>query len=348
MEEVKPLDCRKMELRIGQWIDVKDTIDEWLEAQVTKIREGKVFVHYNGWGNNWDEWIDCGSSRIAPFRTYTLQYASSRYYSPAPNIPVDSEDNEIPAQNNPAFSELFDNISRLVGRLRSVCSRLSRARGAEERKMVAAQLAPLVDRTGRLLCDFAPHLAHLANPEDFRDEEVVEPMTYRTHRPERNYNGQLNLVANAGDVSVLTSLLDRVIFSDFPSLEVHVHAFLNSPSSSVQPTLSANTGREVINESLSFQTDTEMQTDAPLMCDYSMMTNNVMTHCSLGVQTVEEKKAKVNTTPRTVKIKPHAGHTIIRESPKVNKGKYGAGEFRITKTKLKMGPSIKKHGEHKQ
>lgn len=351
MEELKPLDCRKIELRIGQWVDVRDTIDEWLEAQVTKIREGKVFVHYNGWGNNWDEWIDIGSSRIAPFRTYTLQYASSRYYSPAPNIPVDSEDHEIPAQNSPTFSELFDGVSQLVGRLRSLCSRLPKSKGAEERKAVAAQLAPLLDRTGRLLCDFAPHLAHLANPQDYRDEEVAEPLTYRTHRPERDYSGQLNLVANAGDVSVLTSLLDRVIFSDFPSLEVHVHAFLNSQSFSVQPSPSSNAHREDSSEgeTLPFMTDTEVQTEAPPMCDYSMMTDNVMTHRSLGVQTVEEeKKARVNATPKTVKIKPHAGHTIIRESPRVNKGKYGVGEFKITKTKLKMGPNIKKHGEHKQ
>ena len=35
----------------GQWIDVKDTVNQWLEATVMQIDsvEKKIFVHYNGW-----------------------------------------------------------------------------------------------------------------------------------------------------------------------------------------------------------------------------------------------------------------------------------------------------------
>jgi len=35
----------------GQWIDVKDTVSQWLEATVMDIdhNEQKIFVHYNGW-----------------------------------------------------------------------------------------------------------------------------------------------------------------------------------------------------------------------------------------------------------------------------------------------------------
>ena len=52
----------------GQWVDVKDTIDQWLEAQVIDVQGNKAYVHYNGWGNRWDEWIDMTSNRIKPFR----------------------------------------------------------------------------------------------------------------------------------------------------------------------------------------------------------------------------------------------------------------------------------------
>jgi len=68
-------------LRIGQWVDVKDTINQWvfhyfsnseylfkLEAQVINIRDNQAFIHYNGWGTRWDEWIDMNSPRIALFR----------------------------------------------------------------------------------------------------------------------------------------------------------------------------------------------------------------------------------------------------------------------------------------
>lgn len=35
----------------GQWIDVKDTVNQWLEATVMQVDslEKKIFVHYNGW-----------------------------------------------------------------------------------------------------------------------------------------------------------------------------------------------------------------------------------------------------------------------------------------------------------
>jgi len=36
---------------IGQWLDVKDTVQQWLEATVMDMNQSikKIFVHYNGW-----------------------------------------------------------------------------------------------------------------------------------------------------------------------------------------------------------------------------------------------------------------------------------------------------------
>lgn len=36
---------------VGQWIDVKDTVNQWLEATVMNVdhESKRVFVHYNGW-----------------------------------------------------------------------------------------------------------------------------------------------------------------------------------------------------------------------------------------------------------------------------------------------------------
>ena len=35
----------------GQWMDVKDTVNQWLEATVMQVDnvDRKVYVHYNGW-----------------------------------------------------------------------------------------------------------------------------------------------------------------------------------------------------------------------------------------------------------------------------------------------------------
>ena len=80
----------KRKLVLGQWIDVKDTVYEWLEAEVIDINEEKkeVYVHYNGWGARWDEWLPMDSDRIMPFRFHTRQLTALHTLSPYPNKPL--------------------------------------------------------------------------------------------------------------------------------------------------------------------------------------------------------------------------------------------------------------------
>lgn len=85
---------RKFE--VGMWLDIKDTIDQWLEAQITQVREDAIYVHYNGWGARWDEWININSPRIDIFRSHTVQNPKSNYLSPFPNILPESQ--RVPQQ----------------------------------------------------------------------------------------------------------------------------------------------------------------------------------------------------------------------------------------------------------
>ena len=80
-------DLNKRILEKGQWVDVKDTIENWLEAQVIEVSEDKmkVKIHYNHWSSRWDEWIDTNSPRIMPFRYHTRQSSLTHYNSPFPN-----------------------------------------------------------------------------------------------------------------------------------------------------------------------------------------------------------------------------------------------------------------------
>jgi hypothetical protein len=79
-----PFNFGKRKFELGQWLDVKDTIDQWLEAEVIEIRESEIKIHYNGWGVRWDEWIDVSSQRVAFFRNKTVQPYTTFYLSPVP------------------------------------------------------------------------------------------------------------------------------------------------------------------------------------------------------------------------------------------------------------------------
>jgi hypothetical protein len=57
----------------GDIIDCKDTMGDWYESAVLDIKDGQVLIHYEGWPNVWDEWIDKSSNRLAPYRTHSLR-----------------------------------------------------------------------------------------------------------------------------------------------------------------------------------------------------------------------------------------------------------------------------------
>jgi hypothetical protein len=80
-------DLNKRILAKGQWVDVKDTVEQWLDAQVIEVSDDNTMVkiHYNKWSTRWDEWIPTNSPRIMPFRYHTRQSTLTNYHSPFPN-----------------------------------------------------------------------------------------------------------------------------------------------------------------------------------------------------------------------------------------------------------------------
>ena len=123
---IKPFNLNKRKFEIGEWIDVKDTIDQWLEAQIINIRtinkNTQILVHYSGWGNRWDEWIDIKSQRIANFKTYTLQSQNSIFLSPYPSINVDGFiNNNFENQHRPIdVFYYFDKVSYIMNDINKI------------------------------------------------------------------------------------------------------------------------------------------------------------------------------------------------------------------------------------
>uniref|UniRef100_A0A6A7GCS2 ubiquitinyl hydrolase 1 n=1 Tax=Hirondellea gigas TaxID=1518452 RepID=A0A6A7GCS2_9CRUS len=57
---------------INKWLDIKDTVNNWCEAQVIDLTETKILVHYKGWKSKFDEWIKIADvERIAVLNSYT-------------------------------------------------------------------------------------------------------------------------------------------------------------------------------------------------------------------------------------------------------------------------------------
>jgi hypothetical protein len=60
--------------RIGQKVDVQDTLHKWCVAEIIEIAKNSVKVHYIGWTAKWDTWIEIGGRfGIAPVFSRTAQ-----------------------------------------------------------------------------------------------------------------------------------------------------------------------------------------------------------------------------------------------------------------------------------
>ncbi|KAF1326225.1 Ubiquitin family protein, partial [Globisporangium splendens] len=187
---------------VGQWLDVKDTVNQWLECTVLDISEDKVLVHYHGWPSRWDEWIDFDSTRIAAFRTRTLHTLNAQQMSPVPttrlpNAPsVGSQDvREMVVGVRDLMREIVPHIERFAELCEDQQSRLLQDRPRrqegfndggffdsialqqsesesrptstrdDEVSEMAHLVAPLFDRFGRLLTDSARCVEPLLRPE---------------------------------------------------------------------------------------------------------------------------------------------------------------------------------------
>jgi len=55
------------------------------------MTDSMLLIHYNGWSNRWDEWIDIKSNRLSMFRTHTVQQPNSLLMSPNPEKMLDGD-----------------------------------------------------------------------------------------------------------------------------------------------------------------------------------------------------------------------------------------------------------------
>jgi hypothetical protein len=64
----------KMQLCLHQWVDARDLENNWLIAIVKKRKQNRYLIHYRGWKDKYDEWLDMtnmnDAKRLAPLYTF--------------------------------------------------------------------------------------------------------------------------------------------------------------------------------------------------------------------------------------------------------------------------------------
>ena len=174
---IEAFDFSKSSYEIGEWVDVKDTINQWLEAQVIKVQDNKAYVHYNGWGTRWDEWIEFNSPRMRNFKTYTLQSPITFCSMPYPAIPCDSnmEPQQRPIDIFFYLEKTKKHMENLLDEMNSLLNLRKRNRPLfNESKFnmdnyeilfKVTQMIPFLDRIGRMLSDISLVFSHfMVNP----------------------------------------------------------------------------------------------------------------------------------------------------------------------------------------
>jgi len=89
IRDVVPLIMQFLQYRFekGVSLDVLDTVSKWYEAEIKDVKDDKLFVHYKGWPETWDEWIEKKSfTRFAPVNLHSTRGFVSRQANQDPAI----------------------------------------------------------------------------------------------------------------------------------------------------------------------------------------------------------------------------------------------------------------------
>jgi hypothetical protein len=196
---------------VGQWVDVRDTVNQWLAATIMDIDRDsrRIYIHFNGWPVRWDEWLDWGSPRVAPFRSHSVHDGTSHH---SPSLTTRETTATTTGRDDirtlvPEVASLMQRLSPMMSSLAELCvdslaaepDSATTSHGsphsnapmpwtrhlphhneqASSRQAVhsepalrhlASELSPLLDRFGRLLSDLSPHLRVLAEPDAVETE----------------------------------------------------------------------------------------------------------------------------------------------------------------------------------
>lgn len=94
------------DIKVGDLADVRDKVGKWCVAKVIKIdqEQQRVYVHFDGWGDKWNEWVSVCSDKLAKYRTYTSGYTGSKTGAQL----------RLCKENQDVFFQSFSRVEKLI------------------------------------------------------------------------------------------------------------------------------------------------------------------------------------------------------------------------------------------
>lgn len=170
---------RSLQFYIGQWVDVKDTVNQWLEATIMNINLDRctIFVHYNGWPQRWDEWISIDSPRIAPFRSRTSHSVFGGNACPSPNV-IPTHAQRTGVQD---IRTLLPELNRMYQSMQPMLEELNRV------SLQDMQRAPVINNGSMNIAEGMPWQEHSLgnNDSDSKQGHVIPPHTSAESKTEQ-------------------------------------------------------------------------------------------------------------------------------------------------------------------
>lgn len=172
---IAPFDFSKFKFEKGQWLDAKDSIDQWIEAQVVHVQNNQAYIHYNGWGTRWDEWIDFSSPRLAPFKTYSINTnPGGCYSSPYPAIVPDA--NIEPLQRNLEAFYYIDKAYSFIGEVQKTIEQMYRCKKRKNNDNSSFLIKMTEDREKELKHNFEKRFQQTSKEEQAINTSILNEL----------------------------------------------------------------------------------------------------------------------------------------------------------------------------
>lgn len=124
-----PFQLEKRDFKLGQWLDAKDMLGRWREAEVIAVTQDQVKVHFNSSESQTGEWVNKVSPRLSFFKNHSVQPSSTYFMSPVPSTPLtgDSSNLEVPfTQTNDLYKETSLALKNTAVRLKELVQLLQK------------------------------------------------------------------------------------------------------------------------------------------------------------------------------------------------------------------------------